>query len=107
MRQKKTTISAAAIAPTEFGHGLTRIFTDAERAIRKSVLESLAVASHPLQHPCSSVAKKTYLQHHRLTLGHDQKFFLDPVGAGGCKQPLRRFMEWLEAKPKAAVMHRD
>src|SRR4029434_67000 len=48
-----------------------------------------------------------FLQHDRLSLGHDENLFVDAVSAGGCEQSLRRLVERLKTEAKCSVMHRD
>src|SRR5439155_21182881 len=58
-------------------------------------------------HLCSSVAGKISLQHHGLSLSHDEDFVLYAVSPSGCEQSSRWLVERLETERKRSVMHRD
>src|SRR5256885_10869982 len=87
-------MNPAAIAPQKFCHGLTLIFTDAEKTFCKSVF-----------HPCSSVARN-FLEDDRFAFGHDEHFVFDSMCARGCVQALEWFFHRLVTKAKGSVMHR-
>ncbi len=70
-------------------HGLTRIFTDAERKI------------------CSSARIREFRsEHRRRAFGHDENFVVDAVGARRGQQARGRFVKRFVPQTKTAVMHR-